>query len=91
VVTLVWIYARLRLTGSRLRRGLAIGTIGFLIGQVPHLVLWYAEQPWPGSLVVKQLGLELVASIIIGLTIAAVAGDRVADANSRSDRLAVTA
>jgi hypothetical protein len=40
------------------------------MGQVPLWLLWYAEQPWPGSLVVKQLGWELVSSIVIGLTIA---------------------
>jgi hypothetical protein len=34
------------------------------------LAHWYAEQPWPGSLVVTQLGLELLSSIVSGLTIA---------------------
>ena len=40
---------------------------------LPVWLLWYAQQPWPGNLVLKQLGLELVASLIIGVTIAAVA------------------
>jgi hypothetical protein len=91
VSTIVWFYSRMRLEGTWMKRGLVLGVAAWIVGQAPHWLLWYAEQPWPGSLVVKQLGLELVASIIIGLTIAAVAGDRVAVANSRGDRLAVTA
>ena len=74
VTILVWLYGRTRLEGGRFARGLKLGLIGFFIGQLPHLVLWYAEQPWPGLLVVKQLGLELISSLIVGLTIAAVAG-----------------
>ena len=36
-------------------------------GTGPPLAHSTCEQPWPGSLVVKQLGLELVSSIAIGL------------------------
>jgi hypothetical protein len=61
-------------------RGLALGLIAWTLGQVPVWLLWYAQQPWPGSLVVKQLALELVSSILIGLTIAFVAGVKAAQA-----------
>jgi len=44
------------------------------MGQLPVWLLWYAEQPWPGDLVLKQLGLELLSSIAIGVTITLVAG-----------------
>ena len=74
IVPLVWVYGRLRLEGSTLGRGVKLGLLGWTIGQLPVWLLWYAQQPWPGDLVVKQLGLELVASLAIGLTIAAVAG-----------------
>lgn len=73
VVTLVWLYMRLRLRGSRWSRGLTLGLVGWAMSQVPVWLLWYAQQPWPGSLVVKQLGLELVSSLLVGLTIALVA------------------
>lgn len=73
VATLVWIYTRLQLDGSKWRRGLTLGLVGWTMGQVPVWLLWYAQQPWPGVLVLKQLGLELVSSLIIGLTIAFVA------------------
>ncbi len=68
--TMVWFHARLRLEGSLLTRGLTLGIVGWLMSQVPLWVIWYAQQPWPGLLVVKQLGLELVAMIVIGTVIA---------------------
>ena len=81
ISALVWLYARLRLDGSPAVQGLKLGVIGWIMGQVPLWLLWYAEQPWPGLLVIKQLGLELLSSLIVGLTIAGVArhtGHRVA-------------
>ena len=74
VASLVWVYGRLRLEGSTLVRGLKAGVLLWTMGQLPVWLLWYAEQPWPGDLVLKQLGLELVSSLVIGLTVAAVAG-----------------
>lgn len=78
ISALVWVSGRLRLDGSLMARGLALGLVGWGMGQVPLWLIWYAQQPWPGALVVKQLGLELVASIIVGLTIATVVRSPVA-------------
>jgi hypothetical protein len=69
---LVWIYSRLSIEGSHVVRGLKLGVAAWAAGQAPLYMLWYAEQPWPGELLVKQLGLELIASLAIGLTIALV-------------------
>jgi hypothetical protein len=74
VFGLVFIFTRLPLAGSRVTRGLKIGVLGWLVGQAPVWLLWYAEQPWPGALVLKQLALELAAALVVGLTIAFVAG-----------------
>ncbi len=74
--TLVWIHGRIRLEGSTLSRGLAIGLVNWTMGEAPMWLRWYAEQPWPGDLLVKQLSLELVSSLIIGLTIAFIAQPR---------------
>ncbi|HLG53824.1 MAG TPA: hypothetical protein VI485_00750 [Vicinamibacterales bacterium] len=79
---LVWVYARVPLGGSAAVRGLKIGVVGWMMGQAPLWLLWYAEQPWPGDLVVKQLGLELLSSLVIGVTIALVAGQSVPTAVS---------
>jgi hypothetical protein len=70
ISALVWIYGRLALDGSQTARGLKLGLIGWLVGQAPLWMIWYAEQPWPDRLIVKQLGLELLSSLAIGLTIA---------------------
>ena len=70
VSALVWIYGRLSLGGSQTARGMKLGLIAWLVGQAPLWLIWYAEQPWPDSLIVKQLGLELLSSLAIGLTIA---------------------
>ena len=73
IASLVWLYGRLRFEGSTVARGLKLGVLGWTLGQVPVWLLWYAEQPWPGALVLKQLALELAAALVVGLTIAFVA------------------
>ena len=73
VIAFVWIYARVAPAGPWVRAGITYGLFGWFVGQVPLWLLWYAEQPWPGTLVVKQLSLELVASLIVGLVVAALA------------------
>jgi hypothetical protein len=72
ISVLGWMAMRLRLDAAPMGRGLVLGLVGWGMGQVPLWLVWYAEQPWPGTLVVKQLGLELVSSIVVGLTIATI-------------------
>jgi len=82
ISALVWIYAHARLEGSPTLQGLKLGVVGWAIGQVPLWLRWYAEQPWPDELIVKQLGLEFLSSVLLGLTVAFVGGQshrRVAD------------
>ena len=70
---LVWIYLNVSFAGSRVVQGLKLGFLGWVVGQVPLWLIWFAEQPWPNSLVGKQLALELVSSLIVGATIALIA------------------
>lgn len=70
---LVWIYLRVSFAGSRVVQGLKLGLLGWVVGQVPLWLVWFAEQPWPNALVVKQLVLELASSLAVGVTIAALA------------------
>jgi uncharacterized protein (TIGR03435 family) len=69
-IAFVWVYSRMQLRSGVLQQGLTLGILAWLMGQVPMWLLWCAEQPWPDSIVPKQLGLELVASLIFGLIIA---------------------
>jgi len=80
-IGLVWIAVLAGFQGSVWSRGARLGLIAWLMGSLPMYVLWYAEQPWPGRLVVKQLPLELVAMVVLG-TLAArlVSGPSVARA-----------
>jgi hypothetical protein len=48
------------------RRGVRLGVLAWLLGPVPMYLLWYAEQPWPGTLPLKQVPLELGAMIVLG-------------------------
>jgi hypothetical protein len=82
ISAMVWLYGHLQMSGSATVRGLTVGVFGWVVGQVPLWLLWYAEQPWPGGLVVKQLGLELLSSLIIGLAIAFAAGSTKVTAGS---------
>jgi len=73
ISALVWVFGRAEFRGSAPLQGVKLGLLGWMVGQAPLWLLWYAEQPWPGPLVIKQLVLELASSLILGTTIAAVA------------------
>ena len=45
IVTLVWVYGRLRLTGSTWARGLVLGLVWYGLGELPLWLRWFAEQP----------------------------------------------
>ena len=76
ISALVWIFCRADFRGSVAAQGAKLGLLGWMAGQAPLWLLWYAEQPWPGQLVIKQLVLELVSSVILGMTIATIARRR---------------
>ena len=84
VSVLVWIAGRVKFQGGVLIKGVKLGVVGWCAGQAPLWLLWYAEQPWPGELVIKQLVLELISSMILGVTISAVMSQRQAGPTAAS-------
>jgi len=40
--------------------------LAWLFGPVPMYLLWFAEQPWPLSLTIKQLVLDLFTMLVLG-------------------------
>lgn len=84
VIALVWVYNRIMENGARVAQGIRLGLIGFAMGQAPLWLLWYAEQPWPGTLVAKQLPLELVMALVVGVTITSVAAPAPLNARLRA-------
>ena len=52
--------------GEEIPQGLRFGVLAWLFGPVPMYLLWFAEQPWPFSLTLKQLGFELFTMLVLG-------------------------
>jgi hypothetical protein len=71
IIAFVWIVNRVAPERPSMADGLKFGAIAWMIGQAPLWLLWYAEQPWPGALVVKQLLLELASALILGVVVTA--------------------
>lgn len=65
-IAFVALFARWVRPGPEIPQGLQFGVLAWLFGPVPMYLLGYAEQPWPGSLTVKQLVLELVTMLVLG-------------------------
>jgi hypothetical protein len=52
--------------GPEIPQGLRFGVLAWLFGPVPMYLLWFAEQPWPFSLTIKQLVLDLFTMLVLG-------------------------
>ncbi len=67
---LVWIYARgvddAPWTGQGLRFGLAVA----LLTAVPWYLIYYAVQPMPGAIVVRQIVYDTILTVALGLLVA---------------------
>src|SRR5436190_13434028 len=54
------------LPGEEIPQGLRFGVLAWLFGPVPMYLLWFAEQPWPFSLTLRQLGFDLFTMLVLG-------------------------
>src|SRR5271167_1848804 len=66
---MVWIYARMKHTGSWLGDGIRYSLAVWLIATVSRYSIYYAIQPWPSSTVWMQIGYELVLTLLLGAAI----------------------
>ena len=71
-IAFVALLARWVRPGPEIPQGVQFGLLAWLFGPVPMYLLWYAEQPWPGSLTVKQLALELFTMVVLGTLVSMV-------------------
>jgi len=72
-IGLVWLFRVARADDDRwVPRAVKLGVMAWLIGPAPMFLLWYAEQPWPGTIVVKQLSYELAVALALALTAGAI-------------------
>ena len=67
----VWIYAQGVEAKGWLGQGLRYGLAIWLIATVSRYLIYYAIQPWPGSVVAAQIGLELIATLLVSIVLAA--------------------
>ena len=67
-IGLIWLFCIAREEADAWAgRALKLGVLSYLIGPGPMFLLWFAQQPWPGTLAVKQLGYELVIALALAL------------------------
>ena len=55
---------------SDIRQGLRFGALAALVATIPGYLIYYAVQPWPGGVVVKQVVFSTVAMLLLGLLLA---------------------
>lgn len=67
----VWIYARGLEAKPWLGQGLRYGLAMWLIASVSRYLIYFAIQPWSGTVVTLQIVLELIMMLLVGITAAA--------------------
>ena len=70
-VAFVWIYQRGREDKPWLAQGLRYGLAVAFLTVVPTYLTYYVVQPMPGLLVIKQVGFDLVRTVLLGIAVAA--------------------
>jgi hypothetical protein len=70
-VASVWIYSHGVTDAPWFGQGIRFGMAMWLVTSVPMYVMAYATQPLPETLVWKQLGLEFVSKVVLGIVTAA--------------------
>ena len=66
----VWIYARGMEAKPWLAQGLRFGVAIALLTAVPTYAIYYAVQPMPGMLVIKQIIFDGVLTLLLGAAVA---------------------
>jgi len=65
-IAFVALFVRWVRPGPEIPQGLRFGVLAWLFGPVPMYLLWFAEQPWPLNLTIKQLVLDLFTMLVLG-------------------------
>ncbi len=66
-----WIYRQGIAAGeSWVQQGVRFGIAVALMSAVPMYLIYYTIQPWPGAVVVKQIVLETICIVIVGIVVA---------------------
>lgn len=68
--SLTWIYRQGNTAAPALGQGLRFGIAVAALAVVPMCRTYYAVQPMPGALVVKQIVLDVISALIMGVLVA---------------------
>src|SRR6478672_4768112 len=77
-VGFTWIYRQGRSARPWLGQGVRFGLAVAVMSIIPGYLIYYAVQPMPGALVLKQVVLDTLSMVILGLVAAAVNRDGLA-------------
>jgi hypothetical protein len=66
----VWVYLRGREDKPFVAQGLRYGIAVALLTAVPMYLIYYAVQPMPGMLVVKQIAFDTIGWMVMGVAVA---------------------
>jgi hypothetical protein len=69
--SLVWVYAQGRRDAPWLAQGVRFGLAIAFLTVVPGYIIYYAIQPMPGDLVVKQVVYDTIGTVLLGMAVAA--------------------
>ena len=70
---ITWIYLKGREAGKPfLGQGLRFGAALAVLMTIPIYLIYYAVQPWPGAVVVKQITYDVIGMLIMGVVVAAI-------------------
>jgi hypothetical protein len=66
-----WIYRQGISAGEPwLQQGVRFGVAAALLSSVPHYIIYYVIQPWPAVVVIKQVVLQTITVVIVGIVVA---------------------
>jgi len=68
----VWLYTKGLDDKPWIGQGLRFGFAAWLFGAVSVFLTYYAVQPLPASLVCKQIGLEFIYFLLLGIAVAGI-------------------
>jgi hypothetical protein len=66
-----WIYVKGREPGKPpVAQGLRFGIAIAVLMTIPMYLIYYAVQPWPGAVVVKQIVYDVISILVMGVVVA---------------------
>src|SRR3989454_10833636 len=68
---ITWIYIKGREAGKPfLGQGIRFGIALAVLMTIPMYLIYYAVQPWPGAVVVKQIVYDVISVLVMGVVVA---------------------